>query len=75
MFVRAVVIDYQVKSDSRWHLTVQLFEEREPLHVRVFGRDVAGDLAVQVVEGREQGDGAMPYVVVRSRADVACFQG
>ena len=74
MFVRAVVVNDQMQSDVRRHFSIELLEERQPLDVRMLGRDEAGDLPIEIVQCGEQRDGAVPDVVVRSRPNVPCLQ-
>ena len=74
VFVRGVVVDDQVQIQVLGGLALDLLEKPQPFHVRVPRLGAREDLAVQIVQRREQGDRAVADVIVRPGANVADAQ-
>ena len=74
VFVRGVVVDDQVQIQVLGGLALDLLEKPQPFHMRVPRLGAREDLAVQIVQRREQGDRAVADVIVRPGANVADAQ-
>ena len=59
VFVRAVVVDNEMNVDLLGGLAVDLLEKAQPFDVGVTRLGSADELAVQIVQRREQRDGAV----------------
>ena len=75
VLVGGVIVDDRVQAHPDRRLPVEVFEERQPLPMRMPGGGLAEYLAVEVRQRGEQGDGAVALVVVRLRAAVAAHDG
>ena len=65
MFVGGVIVYNQVDCQPLGRFPVNHFQERQPLLMSMLRRGAAQNLAVQIGQGRKQGDGSMPKVIVR----------
>ena len=64
MLVGGVVVDDEMQGEARGRLLFQMFDELQPFLVGVALGGLTENLAVQITEGGEQGDGAVADVVV-----------
>ena len=71
MLVGGVVVDDQMQGEVARRVLVELLEEPQPVLVSVAWRGLAEDLAVEIGQRREQGDGAVAGIVVGAGAHVA----
>jgi hypothetical protein len=64
MLVGGVVVDDEMQGEARRRLLFQVFDELQPFLMGVALGGLTEDLAVQITEGGEEGDGAVADVVV-----------
>ena len=64
MLMSTVVVDNEVNGQRLGCFPFDLLEETQPLHMGVPLFSPGDQLAVQVVESRKQGDGAVSLVVM-----------
>src|SRR5580658_2394251 len=62
--VGAVVVENEMDVEFRRHLFFQLIQESDELLAAMARQATADDLAIQDIEGGEQGGGPVPLVVV-----------
>ncbi len=74
MLMRAIVIHNQVKVEPGWSFPIDLLEKSQPFHMGVLGFGSRNDLALQIAQGRKQGDRSMPEVIVSLGANVTDSQ-
>ena len=75
MFVSRVIVDDQMEAEAFGRLRVELLEEAEPFHVRVFRCDVMRYFPIKVVQRRKQSGGAVPDVIVGCGFDMSDTEG
>src|SRR6202040_582423 len=61
----AVVIHDQMHVELWWHLLLQLVEKLYKLLAPMTRCTLTDDFAAENIKGREQGGGAMPFVIMR----------
>src|ERR1700719_592834 len=64
VLVGGIVVDDQVQGNPLGHLTIEALEERQPFDVGMLRREESRDLAVEIIQGREEGDRSMAVVVM-----------
>ena len=64
VFVSGIVIDYCMDDLAGWNLCLDGVEEADELLMAVALHVLAGDCAIEDVEGRKQRGGAVPLVIV-----------
>lgn len=75
VLVGSVVVDDEMQGQLWGRLTMQFLQEGQPFDMSMLLRRRAQDFAIQVVQGGEQCDSAMPDVIVGPRTNVADSQG
>ena len=75
MFMGGVVIGDDVDVEIKRALPVDQFEKGEPLLMAMARRQTGDQLAFEIIEGGEQGQRAMPHVIMGLGANVANAQG
>lgn len=70
MLVGGVVVDDQVQLKVLGRFSIDLFERFQPLLMRMLIFNTADQASLEIVQSREQRDGAMAYIIVRLRADI-----
>ena len=70
MLVGRVVVDDQVQGHITRALTIDVLQKPQPFNVRVSGRRLADNLAVEIRQCGEKGERAVPNIVVCLSADM-----
>ena len=69
MLVGRVIVDDQVQVHITRTLAIDMLQKPQPLDVRVSGRRLADNLAVEIRQGREEGERTVSNVVMSLGAD------
>ena len=71
MLVRGVVNRDRVDRQVPWRFRVDLFQKPRPFYVRVVGVGPGDELTFQIIQGGEQRNDAVTFVVVGPGANMA----
>src|SRR5215469_4642938 len=71
VFMSGVIVSNNVDVEIGRALLVDQCEKGEPFLMTMARREVGDELAVEIIERGEQGQGAVPYVIIGLGADVA----
>src|SRR6516225_1471061 len=74
VFMSGVIVSNNVDVEIGRALLVDQCEKGEPFLMTMARREVGDELAVEIIERGEQGQGAVPYVIMGLGADVANAQ-
>src|SRR5689334_16288560 len=71
MLMDGVIVGDDVDGEIAWGLLIDGFEKGQPLLMAMTRRQAGDQLALEIIEGGKQGQGAMSHVIVGLGANVA----
>src|SRR5512134_2832104 len=74
VFVGPVIVHDQMQREMGWRLGIDLLEEADELLVAMPRQAIPDDGAIEQAQRREQGRGAVPFIVVRHGPTAALLQ-